>query len=190
MLEKRYISAQQLLEDSFELGAQILHSDFRPNFIVGVWRGGTPVGIAVQELLEYADIRTDHIAIRTSLYKGMDQRRERVRVHGLNYILKNINRSDRLLVVDDVFDSGMSIDAIIEQLEKSCRRNMPEELRIATAYYKPTNNVTDRSPDFYVHETNAWLVFPHEIRGLSEAEVALHKPKVARIIQRYRNASL
>ena len=186
-LEKRFISAQQLLEDSFELGARILASDFRPNFIVGVWRGGTPVGIAVQELLEYAGVRTDHIAIRTSLYKGMDNRGERVRVHGLNYILKNIRRSDRLLLVDDVFDSGMSIDAIIEQLQTTCRRNLPEELRIATAYYKPGNNLTKRVPDFFVHETDAWLVFPHEIRGLTEEEVAKHKPVVSRIMRSYKH---
>jgi hypoxanthine phosphoribosyltransferase len=52
-VEKIYISAQQLLEDSFSLGKQILESNFRPNFIVGVWRGGTPVGIAVQEMLSF-----------------------------------------------------------------------------------------------------------------------------------------
>ena len=55
-----YITAQQLLEDSFRLGANIYQSGFRPDFIVGIWRGGTPVGIAVQELLDYHDIKTDH----------------------------------------------------------------------------------------------------------------------------------
>jgi len=48
---KQYISAQQLLDDSFNLAIKVLKSDYRPNFIAGVWRGGAPVGIAVQELL-------------------------------------------------------------------------------------------------------------------------------------------
>ena len=81
--EKVYISAQQLLEDSLELGRQILESDFRPNFIVGVWRGGTPVGIMVQELLDFYGVATDHISIRTSSYAGLNRRKGSVRVHGL-----------------------------------------------------------------------------------------------------------
>ena len=66
MPEKIYISAQELLDDSFQLGLEIIDSQFRPDFIVAIWRGGTPVGIAIQEILTYFSIETDHIAIRTS----------------------------------------------------------------------------------------------------------------------------
>ncbi|MGI9294477.1 MAG: phosphoribosyltransferase, partial [Pseudomonadales bacterium] len=86
MSNKVFISAQQLLEDATNLGQQILASDFRPNFIVGVWRGGTPVGIAVQELLDFYGVETDHIAIRTSSYQGMRRAETPVRVHGLSYL--------------------------------------------------------------------------------------------------------
>jgi hypoxanthine phosphoribosyltransferase len=51
--DKRYLTAQELLNDSFELGLRIFKSGFRPSFIIGVWRGGTPVGIAVQEILDH-----------------------------------------------------------------------------------------------------------------------------------------
>jgi len=123
---KVWISPQQLLEDSLELGRQILDSDFRPNFIVGVWRGGTPVGIAVQELLDFFGVETDHISIRTSSYRGM-QRNEAasVRVHGLDYITQKMNAEDSLLIVDDVFDTGLSVKAIIDKLKSRCRRNLP-----------------------------------------------------------------
>ena len=60
---KTYLSANQLLNDSFQLGTQIIKSGFKPTFIVGIWRGGAPVGIAVQEILAYAGIQTDNIAI-------------------------------------------------------------------------------------------------------------------------------
>jgi len=53
MTDKLFISAQSLLEDSWRLAVNILKDGFHPNFIVGVWRGGTPVGIAVQEMLEW-----------------------------------------------------------------------------------------------------------------------------------------
>ena len=54
--------------------------------IIAIWRGGTPVGMAVQEILAYAGIDADHIAIRTSSYAGVD-RRGAVAVHGLNYVI-------------------------------------------------------------------------------------------------------
>jgi hypothetical protein len=76
--KKRYVSAQELLNDSFELGIRIFKSGFKPSFIIGVWRGGTPVAIAVQEILDYFGLKTDHIAIRTSPYYGINQRNKRV----------------------------------------------------------------------------------------------------------------
>lgn len=171
---KSYVTAESLLQDSFKLGLQILKSEFRPKFIVGVWRGGTPTGIAVQEIMDYYGLKTDHIAIRTSSYIGMQQQKE-VKVHGLEYIVANINADDSLLIVDDVFDSGRSIDAIITHLRAKCRRNTPDVIKIATVYYKPERNVTDLTPDFYCHETDDWLVFPHELSDLTKEEIRENK---------------
>jgi hypoxanthine phosphoribosyltransferase len=173
-VNKHYVTAQELLDDSFQLGIQILKSGFLPKFIVGVWRGGTPTGIAVQEILDYYKVQTDHIAIRTSSYIGMQQQKE-VKVHGLEYIVNNINAEDSLLIVDDVFDSGRSIDAIITHLKEKCRRNTPEVIKIATVFYKPERNVTKLTPDFYCHETDDWLVFPHELTDMSVEEIKEHK---------------
>ena len=80
MTEKVYLNAQELLEDSFRLALEVFNSGFRPDFIVGVWRGGTPVGIAVQELLDNLGVQTDHIAIRTSSYTGIGTRDKEVRI--------------------------------------------------------------------------------------------------------------
>ncbi len=86
-MEKTVLSAQDLLDDSFRLGLDVLESGFRPTLIIAIWRGGTPVGMAVQEILDYCGVESDHIAIRTSSYVGVDQRGA-VAVHGLNYIIK------------------------------------------------------------------------------------------------------
>jgi hypoxanthine phosphoribosyltransferase len=180
--KKKYITAQQLLEDSFQLGLQILESGFRPSFIVGVWRGGAPVGIAVQEFLDYFGLETDHISVRTSYYTGIDQRRGDVRVHGLNYLVKQVDSKDALLIVDDVYDTGLSVQAIINHLQERCRRNTPENIRTATAYFKPNNNRTKRIPDFYVHKVDQWLVFPHELHGLTCEEIEKNKPGADTII--------
>ena len=183
--QKVYISAQQLMEDSLELGRQVLESGFKPNYIVGVWRGGTPVGITVQELLDFYGIETDHISIRTSSYHGMQNRDENnaVRVHGLSYLTRQMNFDDSLLIVDDVFDTGLSVKAIIDYLKKRSRRNMPQDVRVATAYFKPDRNRTDFKPDYCAHATNEWLVFPHELEGLTLNEIKLNKPHLVSVIE-------
>ncbi len=183
MSDKLYLTAQSLLEDSLKLGAQILNSDFRPDFIVGVWRGGTPVGIAVQELLERYGVHTDHISIRTSSYKGMEREKGSVRVHGLDYIIDNVNAEHSLLIIDDVFDTGLSVEAIIDTIKLKARRNTPNQIRVATAYFKPLKNRTKIKPDYYIHETDEWLVFPHEMDGLTDDEIKQFKPYLYDIMQ-------
>jgi hypoxanthine phosphoribosyltransferase len=187
--DKVYITADDLLRDSFALGLQVLESGFRPDFIVAVWRGGTPVGIAVQELMKYVGVDTDHIAIRTSYYQGIDKTASQVQVHNLGYLLENLNHEDALLIVDDVFDRGRSIEAIIAEMKRLTRRNLPKDIRIATVWFKPEKNVTDLVPDYYVNETNRWLVFPHELDGLTADEVSGQKPVIADLVTRAKELS-
>ena len=186
MLTLLYVGAQELLEDAFELGARVLESGFRPSFIVAIWRGGAPVGIAVQELLDYFGVRSDHIAIRTSSYRGIDGRAPEVRVHGLNYLVKNIEHHDRLLIVDDVFDTGHTIERVIETLREKARRNSPGEIRVAVPYYKPRRNHTARVPDYFLHETDQWIKFPHSLEGLSDEEIGRHRPALYTILREAR----
>jgi hypothetical protein len=183
MSDKLYLSAQQLLEDSFELGAKIIKDGFRPTIIIAIWRGGTPMGIAVQELLAWFGIETDHIAIRTSSYHGIDGRSNEIRIHGMNYLIKNCSREDRLLIVDDVFDTGLTIQSVIAYLADRARLNAPHDIRVAVPYYKPTRNKTGKAPDYYLHETDQWLKYPHSLEGLSVEEIARHRPELYAIIE-------
>jgi hypoxanthine phosphoribosyltransferase len=175
-MDKIFISAETLLRDSIELAMRIYRSGFRPTFLVGIWRGGAPIGIAVQEALEYHGVPTDHIAIRTSAYDAPGEQAKVVRVHALDYLASHLRATDGLLLIDDVFDSGRSLDAVIAELKRRCGANLPEQIRIATVYYKPERNTSSRQPDYFVHTTNAWLVFPHELNGLTREEILAHKP--------------
>ena len=182
-MEKTFIHAQDLLDDSFKLALQVYESGYRPNYIVGVWRGGAPVGIAVQELLDCLGVESDHIAIRTSSYTAIGERARHVKVHGLNYIVGRVESEDSLLIVDDVYDTGLSIQQTVLDLKKACKKNTPE-IRIATPYFKPSNNQTDLTPDYYIHETDKWLVFPHELHGLTLEEIREHKPELADVAEK------
>jgi hypothetical protein len=183
MSEKQYLSAQQLLEDSFRLGARIIEDGFRPSIMIAIWRGGVPMGIAIQELLTWYGIETDHIAIRTSSYSGIDGQSTQIRIHGMNYLVRNCTQEDRLLIVDDVFDTGLTIDAVIDHLRQKARLNTPADIRVAVPYYKPSRRITSRIPDYYLHETASWLKYPHSLEGLGIEEVAANRPELYAIIK-------
>ena len=173
-MDKQYITANRLLENSIELAFRIIDSGFRPDLIVGIWRGGTPVGIAVQEVMDYVGINSDHFSIRTSSYTSIGQRTT-VKVHGLEYLERHLTSNDKLLLVDDVFDTGLSIDSVLRELNQFYK-DSPPECKVATPYFKPANNETDRVPDFYLYETDKWLVFPHELAGPTDREIIENKP--------------
>ncbi len=180
-MNKHYISPQQLLADAFALGLQVFESGFRPSLVAGVWRGGTPVAIAVHELLHVLGLESDHTAIRTRSYTGIGQRANTIQVDGLDYLTSRLGREDALLLVDDVHDTGLSLQQIITDLQCACAGNTPE-IRVATPYFKPGNNRSGRKPDYFLHETDEWLVFPHELEGLTLSEMRAHKPELAAVL--------
>lgn len=182
-MNKVYLTAQGLLEDSFKLAQQILESGFKPTFMIAVWRGGAPIGIAVQEFLNFHGVHTDHIAIRTSSYSGIDNQLRQVKVSGLDYLIKNIQNHDRLLIVDDVFDTGRSVEAIINEIAIKARLNAPDDIRIAVPYYKPERNQIERVPDYVIHETSDWLKYPHSLEGLSVEDMQAKRPEIYAIIK-------
>ena len=180
-MKKIYITAQELLESSFKLAHRIFADGFRPQFIVGIWRGGTPIGIAVQEYYEYKGVSTDHISVRTSSYYGINKQSKEIRVHGLHYLIENANSEDGLLIVDDVFDSGRSVDALIREIKKLSRKNAPQDIRVACSWYKPGMRKVDFEPDYYIHKNDDWLVFPHELEGLTREEIIAGKSDLKNI---------
>ena len=187
-MEKRFIGADDLLRDSFKLAALIHESGFEPDFLVGLWRGGSAIGIAVQEGLEFFGVKTDHIAIRTSYsgaphYDAMVSDKSNIRVHGLQYLLENLCSHHSMLIVDDVYSTGSSVAAVIDQLALKTRRNLPHDIRTAAVWYRQSQR-TLRQPDFYVHETDDWLVLPYELTGMSLDELAEHRPEIAPLLER------
>jgi uncharacterized protein len=182
-MDKMYLTAQGLLEDSFKLAHQVYTSGFKPTFIIAIWRGGAPIGIAVQEFLSFHGVHADHIAIRTSSYSGIDNQSREIKTFGLNYLVKSMTHTDRLLIVDDVFDTGRSIEAIVDELHTRLRLNTPEDIRVAVPYYKPSRNQTSREPDFVVHETSEWIKFPHSLEGLSVGEIRDKRPEIYEVLK-------
>ena len=53
--------------------------------------------------------------------------------------------------------------------------------------FKPSKNKTDRKPNYYIHETDKWLVFPHELDGLTVKELKENKPELGNLLDKIAN---
>jgi Predicted phosphoribosyltransferases len=173
---KLFVSADHLLNDSFALGQAIIASGFIPDVMLALWRGGTPVGVAVQELFTYLGYKNRHFPLKTSHYHGIDSRHDRVTIEGLDTVLNELKSSRQILIVDDVFDTGITIDRVMAVIEEQVPGS---DVRAAVPYFKPKNNLTERVPDYFLHTTDQWIVFPHELAGLTEEEILKGKPELA-----------
>lgn len=182
-MAKVFVSEEDFSYYSFLLGDKILKSGFKPDYLVGVWRGGTPVGIRVHEYLSRYGINPIHLAIRTNGYRRPGELKKKIAVSGLDYLVHNANHQDSLLICDDVYDTGKSGEAIINRLFEEMRRNMPHDVRFATIYHKPEKNLTDRIPDYSIIEAKVddWIYFPHELEDLRGKE--LYEAKGQRIAE-------
>jgi hypothetical protein len=101
----------------------------------------------------------------------------------MQYLLENLSAHHSLLIVDDVYSTGSSVNAVIKQLARKTRRNLPQDIRIATVWYRPTEK-TLRTPDYFVHETDDWLVLPYELSGFSIDELRENRPEMLGLIDR------
>jgi len=175
--DKVFIDARTLLVDSVKLARLVWDDGYRPNYVIGVWRGGTPPGVAIHEFLRMHGLEPYHTTIKTQSYSGMQRGEGRVEIKGLGHIIDVINATDRVLIVDDVFDTGHTMVAILDEIARLARRNAPE-CRVATVYYKPERNETALEPHYYAVADNRWIVFPHEIEGLTDEELRAHRADV------------
>ena len=84
--------------------------------------------------------------------------------------MKHAEAEDRLLIIDDVFESGLSVEAVMVKLRSKMRANCPE-IKVATVFYKSERRVVNFEPDWYVEKSTAWIVFPHEVEEMTREEI-------------------
>ena len=130
-----------------------------------LWRGGTPVGVVVHEFLLYKGVETYHAAVKVESYEGIGKR-TKPRVEHLDAVVACIPRNAQVLIVDDIYDTGATIRRIRGSLQAKT-----SNVKVATLYCKTGVRKPDDVPDYFLRETGKWVVFPHELVGLTPAEI-------------------
>lgn len=179
-MKKVYISPNRLYLDSFRLARKIYQSGFRPDFLIGLWRGGTPPGIIVHEYFRIKGIDPYHTAIKTQSYKGLKTTGE-VEIKGMEHVLQELNAKHKLLIVDDVWDTGITIKKVLEFIKERMGEEMPET-KVAVVYFKKEKNQVNLVPDYYWRVINDWIVFPHELEGLTREEIREKSKTIEKLV--------
>ena len=178
MTTKHYINATAYLHDNWKLAAMIRKDGWRPDFLVGLWRGGAPVAVAIHEFLKVTGWSVQHIPLKCASYTGIGENGgEVVFTHG-DIVFGMFRKGDKVLVVDDVFDTGKTAAAVKARMDA-----IGAEMRLACVYWKPEKNITDQKPDYFVKDVGSdWIVFPHEIDVLAPEEIAEKDPILAGLL--------
>lgn len=130
------------------LAKRIRSSNYQPDVIVGVSRGGWPPARVMSDLLE-----NSHVAnMKVEFYKDIEVRSKKPIV--TQPVTSDVT-GKRVLVVDDVSDTGHSLKVVADHL----KRKKVKDLKVCTIYMKPQSIFR---PDFFARTTRKWVIFPWE----------------------------
>ncbi len=132
------------------MAEKIRRDGFKPDVIVGVSRGGWPPARVLSDLLDNPNLAN----VRAEFYLGVAETKGEPTL--TQPVSVNV-KGKKVLVVDEVADTGKSLKLVKEHLTE----RGASEIKIATVYYKPWSIV---KPDYYERETSLWIVFPWEVK--------------------------
>jgi len=139
---------EQIYEMLIELANRVRKSEFKPDVLLGISRGGWPPARVVSDLLENPNIANMKIEFYVDI--GRTSKRPVI----TQPISVNVHKK-KVLIIDDVADTGRSLEVARRHLT----RKGASQIKIATIYCKPHSIV---KPDYYMKETSAWVIFPWE----------------------------
>jgi len=138
----------KIYELLLNLANQVRNARFKPDVIVGVSRGGWPPARIMSDLLENPELAN----VKAEFYLSVGETKgEPVITQPVSVSVKG----KKVLVVDDVADTGKSLALVREHLKEQGAT----EVKIATIYYKPWSILT---PNWFEKKTSHWIIFPWE----------------------------
>ncbi len=130
--------------------AKKIHSAYVPEVIVGIARGGLIPARILNDLLETTQFATCQVEFYVDIAETKEE-------PTLKQALSTSVSGKKVLLVDDIADSGRSLQLVIRHLQEKGA----VEVKTATLYYKPQSGL---KPDFYEKQTASWVIFPWDTK--------------------------
>ena len=128
-------------------GVRGIHSAHPIDRVVGISRGGLPIGVVLSHRLSLP-----FTPVEVKSYNE-DRTQGDIVIDTPEEVLARC--TGHVLLADDLADSGKTSDFLMSRLTQLTR----PEISFATLFYKPTSIIR---PRFFVEETSQWIVFPWE----------------------------
>ncbi|MCL2479135.1 MAG: phosphoribosyltransferase [Treponema sp.] len=202
-MKKEFLPYDQVRNNALKLAHRIYHEGFIPDVIYVSLRGGAYLGNVISEYFKVIHHRSRPVyyaAMVARSYTGVRESDE-VKVEGWTYSPESLRVGDKVLLVDDIFDSGKTINHLAMMImEKGIPR---KDLKIAVHDYKYFYNRAEQlpiQPDYWcrkhelsVKDEDIWIHYmSHELVGLSEEELEKYyysqDPQLREILQIINNA--
>ena len=144
----------QTIEDMCDdIHCKMIEDGYKPDCIVGLMRGGI---IPARIMADRLEIWMDFYGLTAKYYDGVNQTRDTVQLDHFDH--SNV-KGKKVLIVDDIWDSGKTMRAVLEHLKGI-------DIKTATLFYKPDS---EGEPDYFASEVieddeTEWIKFPWENR--------------------------
>lgn len=182
MSEKEFIPYDTIRNNAIELANRIYQEGFIPDVIYVSLRGGAYLGNVISEFFKFVrrgQRPVFYAAVVARSYTDI-RNQDRVSVDGWTYSPEHLRSGDRVLLVDDIFDTGRTVNHLVEIiLEKGIPRS---DIRVAVHDYKIRDYVDERlpiQPDYWCRQHHItspthdqWIHYlSHELVGLEPSEI-------------------
>jgi uncharacterized protein len=145
--EREILGWLEFGDASRHLAMEVLASGFQPDFVIAIARGGLLLAGAIAYALDVKNCGS----LNVEFYTGVDERLPMPVV--LPPLLDQTSLAGkRVLLADDVSDSGRTLALVVDLLKAS-----GAEVRSVVLYTKPG---TVHEPDYTWHRTSLWISFP------------------------------
>lgn len=130
-------------------------ADNKIDVVLAVTRGGMVPATLICEALEFRNLVTATVIFYTDAgeqFFGLTQPRF------LQFPSVDQLCGRRVLIVDDVWDTGRTACAVRERVVRADAKTV----QVAVLHFKPSVNEMDEQPNYYASVTSNWIVYPWE----------------------------
>lgn len=182
---KEFLPYETVRNDALKIAHKIFQDGFIPDVIYASLRGGAYMANVISE---YFKILASKEKFHPVLYAGVVARsysdvanHTKVFIDGWTYPPQNLRPGDKILLIDDIFDSGNTINCLVKELMNS--RGIPrEDIKVVVHDYKYFTYYEKQlpiQPDYWCRkfeitkpEENRWIHYlSHELVGLTNEEL-------------------